>query len=129
MKQSNYTISVPSVWLPEEVSSPTKGTITTTNTTNNGWTIIDNSGIIFERMKLKLEIKEEDDMYKPVKVIFNPPYTICYFADGTKTIAKCMEEDWFVEEIGVMACIAKKVLGSRGSFRRLVKDAHRTHAK
>jgi len=124
MESSNYTISIPTVWLPETITRA-EATITTSNTTNDTWTIIDDSGIIIKDVKLKLRMKKDSEMYKPVKVIFNPPYTICYFADGTKTIAKCMEEDWFIEEIGVMACITKKVLGSRGSFRRLVKDAHR----
>ena len=57
---------------------------------------------------------------KPTKIIFNPPYTICFFPDGSKEIVKCGEGEEFVEEEGVMSCIMKKLFPSRTAFKKLV---------
>jgi hypothetical protein len=65
----------------------------------------------------------------PEKIIFNPPATICYFPDGTKTVAKCADDEEFVEEEGEMACIIKKLFSSRNSFKKLVAKAYRQPAK
>jgi hypothetical protein len=41
-------------------------------------------------------------------VIFNPPATIVFWSDGTKTIAKCEPCDKFDKEKGLMMAILKK---------------------
>lgn len=50
--------------------------------------------------------------YKPTpkitNVIFNPPATIVFWSDGTKTIAKCEPCDKFDKEKGLMMAILKK---------------------
>lgn len=61
----------------------------------------------------------------PVKVIFNAPATVCFFPDGSKVVVKCADDEEFVEEEGVMACIVKKIFGSRNSFKKLVREAYR----
>lgn len=68
-------------------------------------------------------VTEKD--FIPTKVIFNSPATICYFPDGTKTVVKCADDEEFIEEVGVMACIIKKLFESRNKFKKLVKDAYR----
>ena len=42
------------------------------------------------------------------KVIYNPPATIIFWADGTKTVVKCMEGDEFDPEKGLVIGIAQK---------------------
>ena len=50
------------------------------------------------------------------KVIFNNPATIVFWADGTKTVVKCQEGDYYDEEAGLAMAIAKKALGNNGSY-------------
>lgn len=46
------------------------------------------------------------------KVIFNPPATIVFFDDGTKTVVKCNEDDIFNPWAGMALAICKKLYGS-----------------
>lgn len=48
-------------------------------------------------------------------VIFNDPATIVFWADGTKTVVRCAEEDTFDKRIGLAMAICKKVLGTNAS--------------
>lgn len=43
------------------------------------------------------------------KVIYNNPATMVFWSDGTKTIAKCHEDDTYSCEQGLNVCILKKV--------------------
>ena len=47
------------------------------------------------------------------KVIYNPPATIVLWNDGTKTTAKCDNEDNYNKETGLMLCILKKKYGKK----------------
>lgn len=60
----------------------------------------------------------------PKKLIYNPPYTICYFEDDTKEIVKCMDGEPFSEEVGAMACIVKRVTKNHSFFMKLVKNGY-----
>jgi hypothetical protein len=62
---------------------------------------------------------------KPKDIIFNVPehMTIVNFSDGTKIKSRAMEGDDFDKQIGLAMCLAKKYLGSRGEFKRLVENA------
>ena len=42
------------------------------------------------------------------QVIFNPPATIVHWSDGTKTVARCNEQDTFSEEVGLDKAIRPK---------------------
>ena len=46
------------------------------------------------------------------RVIFNPPATIVYWSDGTKTVVKCSEKDVFDPEKGLAMAVAKHCGGS-----------------
>lgn len=60
----------------------------------------------------------------PKRVIFHPPATVVEWADGTKTIVKC-HDDNFSEEFGyAMACM-RKIYGSRNNFFAQFRDAQR----
>ena len=51
-------------------------------------------------------------------VIFNPPATIVFWTDGTKTVVKCGKgERWDAEKGLAMAC-AKKLLGNEGGYHK-----------
>lgn len=54
------------------------------------------------------------------RVIFNDPATIVFWKDGTKTVVKANNEK-FDKEKGLLAAIAKKVYGNKGSFNNIIK--------
>ena len=50
------------------------------------------------------------------KVHFNYPHTIVLWSDGTKTIVKCQEGDFYDNTIGLAMAISKKALGNSGNY-------------
>ena len=50
------------------------------------------------------------------KVIFNCPATIVFWSDGSKTVVKCGENDFYDHEKGLAMCIAKRYLGNKGNY-------------
>lgn len=42
------------------------------------------------------------------KIIFNPPATIVFWEDGTKTVVKCAAEDEFNEYYGLLAALGQE---------------------
>lgn len=60
------------------------------------------------------------------KVIFNPPATIVFWLDGTKTVVKCKEGEEFSEWAGIALCLAKKLYGPNFHkiFRAHCSDMH-----
>lgn len=64
--------------------------------------------------------------FRAEQVIFHPPATIVYWADGNKTVVRC-DNDEFSEEFGfAMACV-RKLYGSRNNFKAQFKNAQRPH--
>ena len=63
------------------------------------------------------------------EVIFSPPATIVYWKDGSRTVVKCSDDDYFDEETGFVLCFMKKILGNKGNFntyiRKNIKNAKR----
>ena len=55
------------------------------------------------------------------RVIFNDPATIVFWKDGTKTVAKCCENDTYNKEVGLMACIIKYLTGNNGRWNEIMK--------
>lgn len=53
-------------------------------------------------------------------VRFNPPATIVFWTDNTKTVVKCNGEDYDPEK-GLAMCICKKMLGNRGNYYEVFK--------
>lgn len=49
-------------------------------------------------------------------VIFNPPATVVYWTDGSKTVVKCNAKDNFDPEKGLTMAIAKRCAGNRGAY-------------
>lgn len=63
----------------------------------------------------------QDRKFTIKKVIFNDPATIVLWADGTKTVVKCQEDDVYSEEMGLALCFAKKALGNKSNFNNIFK--------
>ena len=57
------------------------------------------------------------------KIIINGPKTIVIWADGTKTIVSCGEDDRFDPYAGFCAAYVKKVFGSTSAAKRIVDKA------
>lgn len=66
-------------------------------------------------------IKITTDPFEIKDVIFNDPATIVLWADGTKTVVKCQEDDIYDEEVGLALCFAKKALGNKSNFNNVFK--------
>lgn len=50
------------------------------------------------------------------RVIFNPPATIVYWSDCTKTVVKCNVNDVFDPEKGLTMAIAKRCVGNTSAY-------------
>ena len=62
-----------------------------------------------------------DDIRRFIKKVkFNPPATIVFWTDNTKTVVKCSGEDYDPEK-GLAMCICKKVLGDKGNYYEVFK--------
>lgn len=55
-------------------------------------------------------------------VIFNPPATIVFWKDGTKTVVKCGEHDIYDPEKGIAMAIAKRAFGDKGNYYNKIKE-------
>ena len=61
------------------------------------------------------------------KIIFNPPATIVFWEDGTKTVVKCAAEDEFNEYYGLLAALGKKVYESNSQIKKLIDKKAEWH--
>ena len=66
--------------------------------------------------KLGLETDKELDNSMIQKVIFNPPATIVFWRDGSKTVVKCGENDIFDPEKGLAMAISKRAFGNNRDY-------------
>ena len=57
---------------------------------------------------------------KVKRVTFSGPATICFFEDGTKTVAKCHDPEKFDKWAGIAICICKKYYGK--NFKKYFKE-------
>lgn len=55
------------------------------------------------------------------EVIFNPPATVVYWKDGTKTVVKCKADEEFDYEKGLAMAICKKLYGNGYAFHKVFK--------
>ena len=84
---------------------------------------------ILSDVKMQLEVKKYcDEDIKQTKnlyyglsltikdVIFNPPATIVFWMDGTKTVVKDQGEVFYDPEKGMAMAVAKKAFGNQGNY-------------
>ena len=55
------------------------------------------------------------------EIIYNNPVTVINWSDGTRTIAKCAEEDIYSPEIGLLIAYLKKIIGN-DTLRKLLNN-------
>lgn len=68
------------------------------------------------------KINRDDKGIPPItNVIFNDPATIVFWADKTKTVVKCEENDIYDPEKGLAMAIVKKMLGNQGNYYNTIK--------
>lgn len=60
--------------------------------------------------------------FMPKEIIYNDAATIVYWADGTKTVVKCNENDEYSEYSGFVAAVAKKMYGGTGPINQIIKS-------
>lgn len=58
---------------------------------------------------------------KIIKVIFNPPATIVFWDDDTKTVVKCQNDEIFDPEKALAMAISKRALGNEGNYYNVFK--------
>ena len=61
-----------------------------------------------------------NDIPEIKNVIFNPPATIVFWQDGTKTVVKATNELYDPEK-GLAMAIAKRALGNQGNYYNIIK--------
>lgn len=64
--------------------------------------------------------------FKVKNVIFNPPATIVFWVDGTKTVVKAQNET-FDPEKGLAMAFARKALGNKHSYYDTIKRYTKKH--
>lgn len=102
------------------------------HTDGEGWTWFDTAGTQTVTMRFKLVDDEnpKDNFLGIEKVIFNPPATVVYWEDGSKTIVQVDDRDEFSEEVGLAMAIAKRYFGNnRSEFKRAIESAYRQPKK
>ena len=52
------------------------------------------------------------------RAIFNPPATIILWNDGTKSVVKCQNGEWYDPEKGFALAYLKKLLGNDNTFNK-----------
>ena len=86
------------------------------------------SGILIpgqQRYSYVKEIKNRMQPSRPIpkKVIFSGPATTILWMDGTKTTVKCSDEDVWEDEVGIAMCYLKKLLGNKGNYNNIFREA------
>jgi hypothetical protein len=65
---------------------------------------------------------EKTTMLPGIKnVIFSNPATIVFWADGTKTVVRCQEDETYDPEKGIAMAITKKALGNNYEYYNTIK--------
>ena len=100
ISEKMYNMYMNSSYGAEGISTSNVATGTINNASVSTRTVAYNS--MWKRSKIK-------------NVIFNDPATIVLWADGTKTVVKCGENDIYDPEKGLAMAVAKKYLGTNKS--------------
>jgi len=82
-----------------------------------------NTSTIIDYMKQMEKYRILNNL-KPNRIIFNGKSTICYFPEGDKVVVTCHDGEQYEKEVGVMACIMKKLYGTRAEFLRTVQKGY-----
>lgn len=74
-------------------------------------------------IKNRMNNEEGDPFIVPriKKIVFNPPATIVFWNDGTKTVVKCQNDEKFDPEKGITMAFFKKTHGNKGHYFEEIK--------
>ena len=77
----------------------------------------------FKGFLMRLNEEDCNSPYpKPVKIIYNPPATIVFWTDGTKTVVKCSMDDEYNEYYGFLCALGKKIFGTNGRLKKIIDE-------
>ena len=77
-----------------------------------------------EGVKTDMNCKYNRNTVNPLEiknVYFNDPVTVVMWNDGTKTIVRCSENDFYDPEKGLAMAIVKKAYGNDNKFHKIFK--------
>lgn len=74
-----------------------------------------------EYHKMYNQINHMKSLFNIKNVIFSPPATIVYWADGTKTVVKAQGTEQYDPEKGLAMAIAKRAFGNQGNYYEVFK--------
>lgn len=74
----------------------------------------------YGRRNSKEETMKTVPTYAVKKIIYNPPATIVFWEDGSKTVVKCSKDDEYSPYFGFLAALAKKVYGNPSRVRKII---------
>lgn len=86
---------------------------------NGSFTELDGSSPVFE---FTVEVDPEPWEIESVKS-FDDKTTVVFFKDGTKEVAVCTEDDTYSLEQGISVCLAKKLVGGKENYNKIIKTA------
>lgn len=97
------------------------------------WNVVDWDDVGKDLTKLLHECFSDDEEIEVFRwnidgqsvddVIINPPATIVKWADGTKTVVKCQNNEEYDAEKGIALCFMKKMCGNKSSYNEIIKTA------
>lgn len=58
--------------------------------------------------------------FTPERIVYNPPATIVFWKDKTKTVVKCSEGEEYSEYFGFLAALGKKIFETNSEVNRIV---------
>ena len=67
-------------------------------------------------------VDDYDKGLTPVRIIYNPPATIVFWADGDKTVVKCSKSETYNKYHGFCAALAKRVVGNNSQLMKIVES-------
>jgi hypothetical protein len=70
----------------------------------------------------KYGVESYDKLLTPVRVIYNPPATIVFWANGEKTVVKCSPGEKFNKYHGFCAAMTKRVFGNNNQVNKCVNS-------
>lgn len=135
-RQLVITIDIPKSVLTRcrSISNDTYASPSRFETTKEGLNVASKTiNEVFPKSKIKTILDDRKKMKRsqviPERVICNPPVTVCFFADGTKSIARASEGTEYDPYVGVVVASLKKIWGdvlpedrsANGEIKRLIK--------
>lgn len=100
--------------IPDGYSCPNFESAYQITTTRNPY--LNQGSMLDVSFNVRKEYNKMFKMDKVKRVIFNPPATIVYWLDGTKTIVKTQNGEIFDKEKGFAMACAKKFFGNKGNY-------------